>query len=80
MKKKYYYLHTNGELIEKNAYVVESMGVQDYFNSPFVVKYWIATTDKDVKQIEKQADIFRNNPKLAGIHFDENFIDTTNKI
>lgn len=34
----YYYLHTNGNLIYKNAYVVDSD--PDYFDSPFVKKWW----------------------------------------
>lgn len=55
MKRTYYYLHTNGSLISKSAIVVESCGVNDYFNSPFVRKYWVATTDKDVKQIKLEA-------------------------
>lgn len=57
--RKYFYLHTNGKLIEKSCSVVESAGVQDYFNSPFVIKYWVATTDRDVEAIEKNADEIR---------------------
>jgi len=59
MKRKYFYLHKNGELIEKSAFVVESEGVQSYFNSPFVVKFWIATTLEDEIKIKKEADILR---------------------
>jgi len=55
MKRTYYYLHTNGALLKKPAIVVESCGVNDYFNSPFVRKYWVATTEKDIKQIELEA-------------------------
>jgi len=55
MNRTYYYLHTNGSLVKKPAIVVESCGVNDYFNSPFVRKYWVATTEKDVKQIELEA-------------------------
>lgn len=56
MKRKYFYLHTNGALIEKNAFVVESEGVQSYFNSPFVVKYWVATTEEDIESIKKNVE------------------------
>lgn len=38
MKKWYYYLHTNGDLISRNPFVVESD--PDYFDSPFVRKVW----------------------------------------
>ena len=34
----YYYLHTNGDLIYKNAFVVESDPT--YFDSPFVKETW----------------------------------------
>lgn len=41
----YYYLHTNGSLIHKNAVVVESD--PQYFDSPFVRKFWrIDITDR----------------------------------
>jgi len=41
----YYYLHTNGSLIHKNAMVVESS--PGYFDSPFVRKVWrIDTTNR----------------------------------
>lgn len=77
MKRTYFYLHTNGDLIEKNAHVVESVGVNDYFNSPFVRKYWVATTEKDVKQIEKQADILRKlGTKADGFKFDSSYLET----
>ena len=56
MKRKYYYLHTNGELIQKPAFVVEMEGVQSYFNSPFVVKYWVASTPEDEQEIIKNAE------------------------
>lgn len=34
----YYYLHTNGSMIYKNAFAVESD--PNYFDSDFVKKYW----------------------------------------
>jgi len=39
--KHYYYLHTNGALIHKNSSVVDSLGASDYFDSDFVVKWWV---------------------------------------
>ena len=56
MNRKYFYLHTNGQLIEKNAFVVESEGAQSYFNSPFVVKYWVASNEEDIEAIKKNAE------------------------
>lgn len=41
--KWYYYLHTNGDLIGKSPFVVESDS--EYFNSPFVQKVWKLETD-----------------------------------
>ena len=56
MERKYFYLHKNGELIEKNAFVVESEGVQSYFNSPMVIKYWVASTPEDIIAIKKNVE------------------------
>ena len=42
--KGYYYLHTNGDLIYKNAIVVDSD--PEYFDSPFVKKYWFFDSDE----------------------------------
>jgi len=38
--KHYYYLHTNGDLIHKNASVVDSDGASSYFDSDFVKQWW----------------------------------------
>ena len=74
--RKYFYLHTNGELIEKPASVVESAGVQDYFNSPFVRKHWVATTERDIKQIKIEADILRKlGSKADGFKISNKIID-----
>ena len=43
MKKWYYYLHTNGDLIGKPPIVVDSD--PEYFNSPFVDKVWCIDLD-----------------------------------
>jgi len=44
MKRYYYYLHTNGDIIGKNPFVVESDPL--YFNSPFVKRVWCIDTSK----------------------------------
>jgi hypothetical protein len=37
----YYYEHTNGTVISKTDYVVNaSGGPGEYFDSPFVVRWW----------------------------------------
>lgn len=41
--KWYYYLHTNGDLINKHPVVVEND--PQYFDSPFVKKYWLINTE-----------------------------------
>jgi hypothetical protein len=53
----YIYLHTNGELIYKNAFCVDSMGAWDYFDSDFVVKWWFVENEEqlcDVKVVSKR--------------------------
>jgi len=56
MKKTFFYLHRDGALIENPASMVEKRGMKDYFDSPFVVKYWIATKKSDVEKIKKEAE------------------------
>ena len=41
--KHYYYLHTNGDLIHKSAFVVDSD--PQYFDSDFVKKVWTINTE-----------------------------------
>lgn len=42
----YYYLHSNGDLIYKDAISVDnSDGPYDYFDSPFVKKWWQVKID-----------------------------------
>ena len=36
-----YYLHENGSLIWKNSSVFNNTTMSEYFNSPFVKKYWV---------------------------------------
>jgi len=54
----YFYEHTNGEIIRKPDAVVEPIGAERYFASPFVVKYWHEEDDKsegltESKQLKK---------------------------
>jgi hypothetical protein len=53
----YWYLHINGELIQKNAQVVDSMGVNDYFDSPMVVKYWKVYTEEDLEDVKREVEL-----------------------
>lgn len=36
----YFYEHTNGEIIQKPDIVVDPIGPAEYFNSPFVKRWW----------------------------------------
>jgi len=58
----YYYLHENGELIEKPTGVVDSMGPFDYFDSPFVVRRWLVNPDVNGKNFLKEAAKSGANP------------------
>lgn len=55
-KKGYYYLHTNGELIFKVAYVVDNLGATDYFDSPFVRRYWRISTEEQYNQMMQEVE------------------------
>lgn len=41
---KYVYLHKNGKLIQKPEICIDDPW--DYFNSPFVVKWWYVKADE----------------------------------
>ena len=57
MERKYIYLHTNGELIEKSPLAVETGGnAQTYFYSPFVVKYWVISNQDDLDAVKMEAE------------------------
>lgn len=47
----YYYLHTNGQIILKPFYVVDSVGPSDYFDSPFVVSWGKAQTQEEYNEL-----------------------------
>jgi len=50
----YYYEHTNGDIISKPDIVVDSLGADGYFDSPFVVKWWHEEGEnKETKTISK---------------------------
>jgi len=53
----YWYLHTNGERFFKPAVVVDSIGAFDYFNSPFVKKFWRGTRDDNRSPEEKLSTV-----------------------
>ena len=78
MKRTYFYLHKNGELIEKPAMVVESEGVQSYFGSPFVRKYWVATTKDDIRRIKKEAEVLKKlGTKADGFKISQQYLHDT---
>jgi len=45
-KEGYYYLHTNGNIIYKPPAVMIGTTESDYFDSPFVVRYWYIITEE----------------------------------
>ena len=48
MKKIYYYEHTNGEIIRKPAFVVETNTTpEEYFDSPFVKRWWYELEEEE---------------------------------
>ena len=53
IKLGYYYLHTNSQIMWKPEIIVESN--REYFNSPFVVKYWKVKDYFDFQQMTIEA-------------------------
>lgn len=50
--KRYFYLHDNGELIYKNATIVDCVGPHNYFESD-LVKFWFHVTNNDTKNYKE---------------------------
>lgn len=65
----YAYLHTNGNIIEKNKIVVDSKpgGPIDYFDSDFVVKWWKIKPEESKEEfrirIHKEAEQLKDRIK-----------------
>lgn len=62
----YYYLHTNGTLISKPVFTVETYTTpEEYFDSDFVVKYWKIDLDNKtqielmLKEVKKLVSILK---------------------
>ncbi len=51
IKEGYYYLHTNGTIIFKSMLVVDETNEVEYFDSPFVVKYWHIKTEEECNKM-----------------------------
>jgi len=45
----YYYLHSGGGIVYKPKSVMTNIEASEYFDSPFVVKYWCIETEEDYK-------------------------------
>lgn len=57
----YIYLHTNGNLIAKVAYVVDKYSSpKEYFNSPYVKKWWKVKSPDDFEKIQAEAKELNN--------------------
>jgi hypothetical protein len=58
IKEGYYYLHTNGAVIYKSSVVLFNTTAVEYFDSPFVVRYWhIKTEEEYAKMIDELCDL-----------------------
>jgi len=55
-KSTYFYLHQNGSVIMKPGTVVDSIGELEYFNSPFVKRYWKITDEMSKEEVDKIYD------------------------
>ena len=49
----YYYLHVNSSIIYESSIVVKNP--EEYFDSPFVVKYWPVSTEEEYAQMVIEA-------------------------
>lgn len=58
----YVYLHTNGNLIDKVKYVVDSD--PQYFDSDFVVQFWLITCDEDLKIAKNAQTLYKKENNL----------------
>jgi len=59
----YIYLHTNGSLITKVDFVVDSLGPSDYFESDFVEEWWHFKTKEDFKALIPEFDRHEVDPE-----------------
>ena len=56
IKEGYYYLHTNGNVIFKSMLIVNETTEVEYFDSPFVVKYWHIKNKEEYAMMLKEFD------------------------
>lgn len=54
IKEGYYYLHTNGNVIYKPMSVLFNTTAAEYFDSPFVIKYWYVKTKEGRAKMVKE--------------------------
>jgi hypothetical protein len=52
----YYYLHSGGGIVFKPKAVMTNIEVNEYFNSPFVVKYWTIETKEEHEKMMEEID------------------------
>lgn len=51
----YYYLHSGGGMVCKPKSVMTNTTASEYFDSPFVVKYWIIETKEEYEKMMEEA-------------------------
>lgn len=61
----YYYLHKNGGMVFKPKIVMLNDSVSEYFNSPFVVKYWTIETEEEYEKMMEEVEDLKHG--LGGV-------------
>ena len=52
----YYYLHSGGGIVFKPKIVMTNIEESEYFDSPFVVKYWFIETKEEHEKMMEEID------------------------
>lgn len=61
----YYYLHSGGGIVFKPNAVITNIEASEYFDSPFVVKYWIIETKEKYEKMMEEASLLKRG--LGGV-------------
>jgi hypothetical protein len=52
----YYYLHRNGGMVFKPKVVMTNIEKSEYFDSPFVVKFWYIETEEEYEKMMEEVN------------------------
>jgi len=61
----YYYLHSGGGMVWKPIAVMTNTTASEYFDSPFVVKYWLIKTEEEYEKMMEEVDQLKKG--LGGV-------------